>query len=255
MEKTIILFDVDGTLTESRKIVKKNMIDTLIKLKKIENLDIAIVGGSNLEKQNEQLGEHNLKLFDYVFSENGLVAFKNNELFHSQSIINVIGEKSYKILVNICMEAIIKCDSPKKRGTFIELRTGMVNISPIGRSCSQEERNEFYQLDLIHKYREEMIKYISNKWKIYQYESEDEIIDLSFSIGGQISIDIFPEGWDKTYCLKFIKEKYEKYIFFGDKTMKGGNDYEIFNHSLTIGYTVQNPEDTIQKLNYLFNLT
>jgi len=29
------------------------------------------------------------------------------------------------------------------RGTFIEYRTGMINISPIGRNCSREERDEF----------------------------------------------------------------------------------------------------------------
>jgi Eukaryotic phosphomannomutase len=33
------------------------------------------------------------------------------------------------------------------RGTFIEFRTGMMNISPIGRNCSREERNTFEQYD------------------------------------------------------------------------------------------------------------
>lgn len=35
------------------------------------------------------------------------------------------------------------------RGTFIEFRNGMLNVSPVGRSCSQEERIEFYQLDQV----------------------------------------------------------------------------------------------------------
>lgn len=35
------------------------------------------------------------------------------------------------------------------RGTFIEFRNGMLNVSPIGRSCSQEERIEFYELDKV----------------------------------------------------------------------------------------------------------
>jgi hypothetical protein len=33
------------------------------------------------------------------------------------------------------------------RGTFIEYRTGMLNVSPIGRNCSREERDEFEQYD------------------------------------------------------------------------------------------------------------
>ena len=38
-------------------------------------------------------------------------------------------------------------------------------------------------------------------------------------IGGQISFDVFPIGWDKTFCLQFVeKEGYKEIHFFGDKT-------------------------------------
>ena len=44
---------------------------------------------------------------------------------------------------------------------------------------------------------------------------------LDFAIGGQISIDIFPRGWDKTFCLQFVeKDGFETIHFFGDKTAK-----------------------------------
>jgi len=53
-------------------------------------------------------------------------------------------------------------------------------------------------------------------------------LNLKYSIGGQISFDVFPEGWDKTYCLKFLSESdFDEIHFFGDKTFPGGNDYEI----------------------------
>ncbi len=35
------------------------------------------------------------------------------------------------------------------RGTFIEFRNGMINISPIGRSCTLEERIEFSEIDKV----------------------------------------------------------------------------------------------------------
>lgn len=35
------------------------------------------------------------------------------------------------------------------RGTFIEFRNGMLNVSPIGRNCSQEERDEFERYDKV----------------------------------------------------------------------------------------------------------
>jgi len=243
MSKVLILFDVDGTLTESRKLVKQNMIDTLIKLK--SKVDIGIVGGSNLSKQKEQLLEENLKLFKYVFSENGLMAFKEGKLINETSIKNELGEESIKKLINTSLNYMSKLDIPKKRGTFIEFRTGMINLCPVGRSCSQDEREEFFDYDNENNIRRNMVKYLSEELKD---------LNLSFSIGGQISIDVFPKGWDKTYCLQFVKNDYDRILFFGDRTMEGGNDYEIFKHEITEAYAVNKPEDTINKLNELFDL-
>ena len=254
--KTIILFDVDGTLTESRKFVKQNIIDIINKLKTIKNTKIGIVGGSNFEKQIEQLGETTLNLFDYVFSENGLVAFENKnnklELFHSNSITKYLGNKNFNKLIDICLVELSKINCPVKTGTFIETRTGMINISPVGRSCNQIQRDDFDKLDKENKYRINLVKNVSNKWDQYRKENKD-VSELSFSIGGQISVDVFPKGWDKTYCLQFLNS-YERILFFGDKTMKGGNDFEIYNHELTESYSVINPEDTITKLTKLFNI-
>lgn len=86
-----------------------------------------------------------------------------------------------------------------------------------------------------------------------------------YSIGGQISFDVFPTGWDKTYCLRHIEAEkdtskglsgidYKNIHFFGDKAYKGGNDYEIYEDSRTIGHSVKNPEDTMKILNELFQL-
>ena len=44
-------------------------------------------------------------------------------------------------------------------------------------------------------------------------------IGLKYSIGGQISFDVFPIGWDKTFCLSLLDlSKYREVHFFGDKT-------------------------------------
>ena len=41
---------------------------------------------------------------------------------------------------------------------------------------------------------------------------------LQLSIGGQISFDVFPKGWDKTYCLRHVEnDGYKEIHFFGDK--------------------------------------
>ena len=51
-----------------------------------EKITVGIVGGSDLPKQEEQLGEGIAKVFPYNFSQNGLVAYKNGELQEIQTI-------------------------------------------------------------------------------------------------------------------------------------------------------------------------
>lgn len=50
-------------------------------------------------------------------------------------------------------------------------------------------------------------------------------LGLTYSIGGQISFDIFPQGWDKTYCLQYVEEEFSEIHFFGDKTYEVGSQH------------------------------
>ncbi len=238
--KTILLFDIDGTLTASRQIIKQNMIDCLTSAK-THSIDIASVGGSDANKAKEQL-QTAFPLFDYVFTENGLVSYDSKgAIFHTKKISSHLGEDKLKTLINFCLKYIAELDIPIKRGTFIEYRTGLINVSPIGRNCSLEERLAFNEYNKTHKiletFKEEVEKKFSKEY------------NLKISIGGQISFDVFPVGWDKTYCLQFLKQ-YDNIIFFGDKTHEGGNDYEIsICKDITRAYSVKGPEDTIEKIN------
>ena len=155
-------------------------------------------------------------------------------------MVQEIGEEQLQELINFCLNYMSKITLPCKRGTFIEYRRGMLNVSPIGRACSQGERDEFFAYDKEHNIRKDMVAALEAKF---------EGCNLKFSIGGQISIDVFPVGWDKTYCLQFVRGEnygFTEIHFAGDKTSPGGNDYEIFTDSRTIGHTVTCPEDTIK---------
>jgi hypothetical protein len=88
------------------------------------------------------------KQFDYFFSENGLVAYKEGEIVAIQSLKKFLGDDQLKELINFLLHYIADLDIPIKRGTFIEFRNGMLNVSPIGRNCSQEERDDFEKFDL-----------------------------------------------------------------------------------------------------------
>lgn len=179
---------------------------------------------------------YNFITYKYSFSENGVISYKNGKLLNSQTFIEYIGEENYKVFINDILNYLSCINIPIKRGTFVEFRTGMINISLIGRSCSPEERNNFELYDKHFNIRKNMIEYLEKKYVH---------LKLKYSIGGQISFDVFPIGWDKTYCLQFIDfNKYDEVHFFGDKTQKGGNDYEIFIDKRVIGHTVTGPEDT-----------
>ncbi|KAL7628646.1 Phosphomannomutase 1 [Parahypoxylon ruwenzoriense] len=254
IKNTICLFDVDGTLTPARLSASPEMLATLQALR--QKVAIGFVGGSDLRKQQEQLGAADrpvTTMFDFCFSENGLTAFKLGAELPSNSFIHWIGEDPYKELVRWILHYIADLDIPVKRGTFVEFRNGMINVSPIGRNASTTERNEYEAYDKEHKIRETMVSKMREKFGH---------LGLTFSIGGQISFDVFPDGWDKRYCLQHLESEAKKpggvhfdtVHFFGDKTEKGGNDWEIYTDERVTGHSVKNPEDTLRILKELFGV-
>jgi len=57
-----------------------------------------VVGGSDLVKQKEQLGD-SPALFDYAFAENGLMAFKDGQKIGETSLVQHLGEEKLKKLI------------------------------------------------------------------------------------------------------------------------------------------------------------
>jgi phosphomannomutase len=186
-----------------------------------------------------------LDLFDFVFAENGLRAFKEGSLLAEASLKEFLGEENLKRFINFTLKYLAtEVDCPVKRGTFIEFRKGMLNVSPVGRNCSQEERDGFEAWDKESGCRKAMVEALRREFPD---------LGLTYSIGGQISFDVFPTGWDKTYCLRFLPtDEFETVHFFGDKTFPGGNDYEIFVAERTEGHSVSGPEDTMVQCKALF---
>ena len=122
---------------------------------------------SDLAKQQEQLGTSDVpvtSLFDFCFAENGLTAYKSGVPLASHSFIKWLGEAKYKELVKFMLHYLADLDIPVKRGTFVEFRNGMINVSPIGRNASVEERNEYERYDKEHKIREKFVEILRHKF-------------------------------------------------------------------------------------------
>jgi len=105
----------------------------------------------------------------------------------TQTFIDHLGEEKYQDLVNFCLHYIADLKIPVKRyipfggneltgvrGTFVEFRAGMINVSPIGRNASVEERNTYERFDKEHHIREIMIQEIHQRFPD---------IGLTYSIG------------------------------------------------------------------------
>ncbi|XP_047024253.1 phosphomannomutase [Helicoverpa zea] len=236
----LYLFDVDGTLTQPRQVISEELKNFLLEKVK-SKVAVGLVSGSDYVKIAEQMdGAEVAAKFDYVFCENGVVQYRGGKLISSESIVGHLGEKLLQRVINFSLGYMSKIELPSKRGNFVEFRSSMINICPVGRSCSQAERDEFVKYDSVHSIRQQFVDALKSEFK-------DS--GLTFALGGQISVDVFPTGWDKTYCLKHVADQnFEEIHFFGDKTMPGGNDYEIYNDSRTIGHKVISPEDTKEQI-------
>ncbi|KIM74676.1 hypothetical protein PILCRDRAFT_828007 [Piloderma croceum F 1598] len=229
------------------------MVQLLRDLRK--KVSIGFVGGSDLDKIKWQLQVDGLDAihdFDFAFAENGLTAYRLGKQLGSQSFIEHLGEDNYKYLVNFLLKYLSEIDIPIKRGTFIEYRNGMVNVSPIGRNASKAERDQFVKDDEKGHFRENFVKALRQNERLAGY-------NLTYSIGGQISFDVFPNGWDKTYALRHVEaEGFEEIHFFGDKTSVGGNDHEIYEKikemypNTSAAHAVKSPADTIRICKQLF---
>ena len=84
----------------------------------------------------------------------------------------------------------------------------MINFSTVGRSANAVQRKEYFEWDKGKGERLDIVDQLSSKYN-----------DVSFSIGGEISIDIYPKGRDKSQVLSDLVGKA---IFFGDRCNLGG---------------------------------
>jgi phosphomannomutase len=66
----------------------------------------------------------------------------------------------------------------------VEFRTGMINVSPVGRNASIEERNAYEKYDKEHHVREKMIEAIHKRFPDIglTYSIGNEPVHISFSL-------------------------------------------------------------------------
>ena len=215
----IYIFDVDGTLTPSRLPMTKEFQKFFKKW--IKKNKFYLVTGSDLPKLQEQMCYFDIEA-------EGIFTCCGNQFWKPDPhIVNTSAELIYNNKFELTtklkntLDIILMANSyPHRFGNHIEDRGSMVNFSIVGRNCTQEQREEFFKWDNERGERKKISTFIKQKFP-----------DLDAVIGGQISIDIYPKGSDKSQVLDVIKQdrlvKLDEIIFIGDGIDNKGNDYPL----------------------------
>ena len=223
MTNKVYIFDCDGTLTPSRQEMTEKFLDFFDGWS--EKNKFYLVTGSDISKMEEQIPDIIMEKTAGIFCCGG-----NQQWRFDPHIVNYPFEKVYsrdfaphKALIDYLHQQLKDSSYKGRYGTHIENRGSMINFSVVGRDCTLDQRYDYYEWDRMSKERENICFTINHMWP-----------QLEAVCGGQISIDIAPRGWNKSQVLDVIVDENSalfsdpvEYIFIGDKTLPGGNDYPL----------------------------
>ena len=201
------IFDVDGTLTLSRREIDDDFAVFFSDFC-AEN-KVYLVTGSDRDKTIEQIGEEIYSLAQREYNCSGSDVWIGNEnLYTSDWEIPEVAEQ--------WLRAECRCsDFPLRTGLHIEKRPGMVNFSVVGRNATIGERKLYVEFDTTAKERERIAR-----------EFQLMFPTIQAVVGGETGIDIFPRGKDKSQIINDFG-KNDVMHFYGDRMDKAGNDYPL----------------------------
>lgn len=216
--KKLIVYDLDGTLAESKSSLDAEMSARLHDLLGIVKVAVISGGGwPQFEKQllsnlphDERLANLSLlptcgtKFFQYkgdwkkIYSEDFTVDEKEKIISSLKKAIEAAGFKVEKVW-----------------GEAIEDRGSQITYSALGQQAPLEEK-EKWDLDF-------------TKRKKIKAILDTLIPEYSVRMGGSTSIDVTKPGIDKAYGIRKLRDllgiSLKEMIFIGDALFVGGNDY------------------------------
>ena len=235
INKHIVLFDMDGTLTEPRKEFDKNLLQPLRELSL--HTEIGILTGSDINYVREQMKSlikfSELRYETHLLPCNGTKHYtppqyphEEYKLIHEVNMEKQIGKECFRQLMMIlCSQQELICYNGEipLTGHFISHRGSTINWCPIGRNANTNQRERFVKIDNSQSptLRSREMDKINYKINLRCNNT------ITIKLGGETSFDIYPKGWDKTYALKHFPN--HTCWFVGDRCGHGGNDKEIYD--------------------------
>jgi len=247
--RELIIFDLDGTLVESKSEIDGKMAELFKKL--LEKNRVAVIGGGKYELfQQNLVSKLNApdkllkKLFLFPVTATSFYRYESGEwkLVYSNNFSAEQREKVFEAFKKVFAE--LNYTHPEKiYGELIEDRDSQITFSALG---------QLAPLDLKNEWKEE-----NEGIKIKIAEALRKLLpDMEVRVAGTTSIDVTAKGIDKEYGIHQIKERLgiplEKMFFVGDALFPGGNDYAALNTGIPC-FLVQGIEDTKKIIRHILS--
>ena len=217
--KKLIVFDLDGTLAESKAAIDKKMAQLFSKLLSV--VKVAIISGGDWPQFDKQVIGHlskdskleNLSILPTCGTKFYQYKLGGWEKLYSENFTEAEKKKIIKSLNDAVEQSGFKAD--QVWGDQIEDRESQITFSALGQQAPLEPKKAW---DPDFKKRKK-IKLILDKL----------IPEFQVQLGGATSIDITKPGIDKAYGMHKLRDvlhiPISQMLFIGDALFAGGNDH------------------------------
>jgi phosphomannomutase len=234
--KKLIVYDLDGTLAESKSSLDAEMSVRLHDLLGVVKVAVISGGGwPQFEKQLLSNLPHDERLANLsLLPTCGTQFFRYKwdwEKLYSEDLTANEKEKITSSLRKAVEEAGFK--SEKIWGEVIEDRGSQITYSALGQQAPLEEKDK-WDADY-------------SKRKKIKAILDTLIPEFSVRLGGATSIDVTKPGIDKAYGIRKLRDilgiALKEMIYIGDALFVGGNDYPA-EEAGVISISVRGPNET-----------
>ena len=249
--KSVVVFDLDGTLAESKVGIDIEMGDLLMQL--MAKHRVAVIGGGSFEQLLSQIPANILSatgvlgnLFLLPLNGGSFYTYKDEAWMKIYSQ-NLTEEEKNKIIT--AFESAFKdvsYNQPVKiYGEIIEDRGSQITFSALGQHAPLEEKEKWAK---------------ENNDKRLELEAKLKTIlpEMEFQVAGLTSIDVTKKGIDKRYgieqIIKYVGMTIDDVLFFGDALESDGNDHPALEAGAAC-FKVNSIQDTKDAVKYLLELS
>jgi len=220
--KKIIVFDLDGTLAESKQSLDEEMSSLLYTLLSIKKVAIVSGGGfPQLEKQVINKIPFDPKRMQnlYILPTKGAVMYKFDGKKWIMIYENTLLLEEKKTITEALEKVQNEVDFlPKEHyGPLWEDRGSQFTFSALGQDAPVEIKKDWDKN--------------ATKRKILKEHLDKYLSEFAVEIGGSTSIDITQKSIDKAFAIEricqYLDLKIEEVLFVGDAIFPGGNDYSV----------------------------